>query len=134
MANYGMQTTISGSYDEVKTRVLAALKEQGFGILSEIDVQGALKEKIGEDIERYEILGACNPKLAFRALSTDRSIGLLLPCNVVLREIDGQVEVSILDPEVMFEVADSKTKTELATLPTEAKERLQAALETLKAA
>ena len=131
MPRYSMQTTVKGTYDEVKNKVTGALKEQGFGILSEIDVQHALKEKIGVDIERYEILGACNPQLAHQALQADRTIGLLLPCNVVLRELGGEVEVSILNPEVMFEVADAQTKTELASLPQEAKQRLEQALSAL---
>ena len=85
MAKYGMNSTVSGSIEEVKGRVVSALKEQGFGILTEIDVQKVLKEKIGVEFEPYLILGACNPGFAHQALSADRSIGLLLPCNVVLR-------------------------------------------------
>ncbi len=131
MARYSMQTTVKGDYDEVKEKVVGALKEQGFGILTEIDAQKTLKEKIGADMERYEILGACNPQLAHQALDADRSIGLLLPCNVVLRETNEGTDVSILDPEVMFEVADSETKARLGDLPRLAKERLQAALEHL---
>ena len=87
MARYGMTRTVRGSYDTVKTQLIEALKTQGFGIMSEIDVQKALKEKISKDIERYEILGACNPNLAAHALDTERAIGLLLPCNVVLRDL-----------------------------------------------
>lgn len=131
MARYSMQTTVKGDYNEVKEKVIGALKEQGFGILTEIDAQKTIKEKIGTDMERYEILGACNPQLAHQALDADRGIGLLLPCNVVLREIDEGTEVSILDPEVMFEVADNETKAKLGDLPRLAKERLQAALEHL---
>jgi uncharacterized protein (DUF302 family) len=99
MVTYSMQTTLRGGYEEVKSKVVQSLREEGFGILSEIDVQKALKEKLGVNIERYEILGACNPQLAHQALTVNRSIGLLLPCNVVLREAGGEVEVSILDPE-----------------------------------
>lgn len=129
-----MQTILPGEYDAVKSRVVEALKGQGFGILSEIDVQRALREKIGQDIERFEILGACNPHLAYQALSVDRSIGLLLPCNVVLREQDGEVEVSITDPEAVFNLASGETKGELADLPVEAKKRLQEALKALTGA
>lgn len=127
-----MTTTLTGGYDEVRAKLLDALKEQGFGILSEIDVQQALKEKIGADVERYEILGACNPQLAHRALSAERAIGLLLPCNVVLREVEGGVEVSILDPEAMFSVVDEATKQQLEGLPKEAKQRLGKVLHALK--
>ncbi|AEB12856.1 DUF302 domain-containing protein [Marinithermus hydrothermalis] len=134
MARYGMHTTLNGSFEEVKQKVVEALKAQGFGILSEIDVQQTLKEKIGLEMEAYQILGACNPQLASQALETDRSIGLLLPCNVVLREVADGVEVSILDPEVMFTVADEATQRQLASLPQEAKARLTRALEALKEA
>jgi uncharacterized protein (DUF302 family) len=132
MARYGMEVTLQGSMEEVKGRVIEALKAQGFGILTEIDVQKALKEKIGVDFEAYLILGACNPSLAHRALSADRSIGLLLPCNVVLRSAGDAVEVSILDPEVMFEVVEPKTRSVLAGLPKEAKTQLQKALDALR--
>ena len=98
MAKLGMSTTVTGSMEDVKEKVRASLKTQGFGILTEIDMQKTLKEKINVDIEPYLILGACNPKIANRALSADRSIGLLLPCNVVLRETGSSVEVSIQDP------------------------------------
>lgn len=131
MARYAMQTTVKGSFDKVKARVTAALKAEGFGILTEIDAQKTLQEKIGAELEPYQILGACNPQLAYRALSADRSIGLLLPCNVVLRGLGEAVEVSILDPEIMFEVADPEIKATLSSLPQEAKARLQAALRTL---
>lgn len=131
MARYSMTKTISGSYDEVKTRVQEALKAEGFGILTEIDVQATLESKLGETIERYEILGACNPQLAFQALQAERHIGLLLPCNVVLREVENGVEVSILDPEVMFEVADDEIRQSLAELPGEAQGRLRRSLEAL---
>ncbi|MCC7263155.1 MAG: DUF302 domain-containing protein [Candidatus Latescibacteria bacterium] len=132
MAPYGMYLTISGSLEEAKARVVAALKAQGFGILTEIDVQKTLKEKIGADFEPYLILGACNPHLAHQALTADRAIGLLLPCNVVLRSTGGAVEISILDPEVMFSVVEPQTQKALAALPGEAKSRLEAALAALK--
>ncbi len=132
MATYGMTTTVRGSLDAVRAKVTEALKQQGFGILTEINVQKTLKEKIGADFEPYVILGACNPQLAHRALSADRAIGLLLPCNVVLRGLGETVEVSVLDPEAMFSVVDAKTQATLAALPGEAKRRLQAALDAVK--
>lgn len=132
MATYGMQTTVRGSLEQVRAKVAEALKRQGFGILTEINVQKTLKEKIGADFEPYLILGACNPQLAHRALSVDRAIGLLLPCNVVLRSVTDGVEVSILDPEAMFSVVDPETQAALSTLPGEAKRRLQAALEAVQ--
>ncbi len=132
MARYAMQTTVKGSFEEVKAKVIEALKAQGFGILTEIDVQKTLKEKLGIDFEPYQILGACNPHLAHKALSVDRLIGLLLPCNVVLMRQGQDVAVSILDPEVMFEVTDPETQSALAALPCEAKVRLRAALDALE--
>lgn len=132
MAQYGMRILIPGSMEKVKPRVLDALKAQGFGVLTEIDVQKMMKEKIGVEFEPYLILGACNPQLAHQALSGDRSIGLLLPCNVVLRKEGPNVEVSILDPEAMFSIVEPETKKILATLPQEAKRRLQAALASLE--
>jgi len=131
MAKLGMSTTVTGSMEDVKEKVRASLKTQGFGILTEIDMQKTLKEKINVDIEPYLILGACNPKIANRALSADRSIGLLLPCNVVLRETGSSVEVSILDPEVMFSVVDGGGNADLTQLPLEAKQLLQVALDSL---
>lgn len=128
MATYGMQTTVKGSLDEVRAKITEALKQQGFGILTEINVQKTLKEKIGAEFEPYIILGSCNPQLAHQALSADRAIGLLLPCNVVLRSVGDAVEVSVLDPEAMFSLVDAKTRSALSALPGEAKRRLQAAL------
>jgi uncharacterized protein (DUF302 family) len=132
MAVYGMSIMVPGTMEVVKPQVLSALKAQGFGVLTEIDVQKTMREKIGAEYEPYLILGTCNPQLANRALSVDRSIGLLLPCNVVLRQVGGEVEVSILDPEMMFSVVEAEVQDALATLPQEAKQRLQAALASLK--
>ena len=131
MAKLGMSTTVTGSMEDVKEKVRASLKAQGFGILTEIDMQKTLKEKIDVDIEPYLILGACNPKIANRALTADRSIGLLLPCNVVLRETGTSVDVCIQDPEVLFSVVDGGGNADLTQLPLEAKQLLQAALDSL---
>lgn len=132
-ARYEMTARVHGALADIKSRVVEALKSQGFGVLTEIDVQKTLKEKLGVEMEPYLILGACSPSLAHRALSADRSLGLLLPCNVVLREVGPDVEVSIVDPETMFEVADPATKAALADLPGEARARLRAVLATLPA-
>jgi uncharacterized protein (DUF302 family) len=131
-ARYEMSTTVAGAFAAEKARVIDALKAQGFGVLTEIDVQKTLKEKIGAEMEPYVILGACNPQLAHRALEADRAVGLLLPCNVVLREEGAKIRVSILDPEKMFEVADASTKHDLEGLPEEARAKLSAALRSLE--
>ncbi|OGN94168.1 MAG: ABC transporter ATP-binding protein [Chloroflexi bacterium RBG_13_48_10] len=131
MANYGISRKIDGTLDEVKPRVLEALKSQGFGVLTEIDVQKTLKQKIDVDFKPFQILGACNPRFAYRALSADDEIGLLLPCNVVLKQESDGVVVSIQDPEVMFSVVDEKTKASMAGFPLEVKRSLQTALDAL---
>jgi uncharacterized protein (DUF302 family) len=99
MAEIGIRKTVKGSFDEVLARVPEVLKAEGFGVLTRIDVKQTLKEKIGVDFRRYQILGACNPKYAHQALSTDPAIGSLLPCSVaVWEEDDGGVAVNAVDP------------------------------------
>ena len=132
MASYGMTIKLIGTLEEVKPRVVEALKTQGFGVLTEIDVQKTLQQKIGVDFKPYLILGACNPRFAHRALSVDEEIGLLLPCNVVLKQERDGVQVSIQDPEVMFSVVDEGTKKSMLGFPQEVKRALQSALEAMK--
>jgi uncharacterized protein (DUF302 family) len=132
MAIYGMSKIVSGTLEEVKPRVVEALKSEGFGVLTEIDVQKTLKQKIDVDFKPYQILGACNPRFAHRALSVDDKIGLLLPCNVVLMQESEGVLVSIQDPEVMFSVVDDQTKASMLGFPQEVKRSLQAVLAALK--
>jgi len=132
MAKYGMNIRVKGNLEEVKGKVVEALKAQGFGILTEIDVQTTLKQKIGVDFKPYLILGACNPRFAYRALSADEAIGLLLPCNVVRRQESDGVEIIIQDPDVMFSVVDEKTKNLLVGFPQEVKSSLQSVLEALR--
>jgi len=125
---YGTAVTVDRPYAEVVEQVREALREQGFGVLTEIDVQATMREKLGEETGPYLILGACNPQLAHRALTTDRSIGVLLPCNVVVRVDDGRTVVEALDPDVMVTFTG---KPELEPVATEAKARLAAALESV---
>ena len=132
MARYGMDIKIHGDLEGVKTRLVEALKAQGFGVLTEIDVQKTLKQKIGVDFKPYLILGACNPRFAYQALSADEDIGLLLPCNITLRQEGESVAVSIQDPEVMFDVVDEETKKTMAGFPREVKRSMQSVLEALK--
>jgi uncharacterized protein (DUF302 family) len=99
MAEIGMRKTVKGGYDDVLARVPEVLKAEGFGVLTRIDVKQTLKEKIGVDFRRYQILGACNPKLAHQALTAEIGIGAMLPCSVaVWEEEDGRVTVNVVDP------------------------------------
>ena len=97
--DYGIAIRVRAPFAETVGRVRDALKAQGFGVLTEIDVQATLRDRLGEDMEPYLILGACNPPLAHRALAADRRIGLLLPCNVVVRAGAGQTVIEALDPK-----------------------------------
>lgn len=109
MATIGIRRNVKGSFDEVLARVPEALKAQGFGVLTRIDVKQTLKEKIGAEFRRYQILGACNPHYAHRALTTEPSIGALLPCSVaVWEEDDGSVTVNAVDPMQTVAAADPR--------------------------
>jgi len=126
--DYGIPLTLDLPFDEAVEQVRSALAEQGFGILTEIDVQATLRAKLGEEIEDYLILGACNPALAHRALQADRRIGLLLPCNVVVRAAGGHTVVEVMDPQLMVRVTEQPA---LDAVADEAAGRLRAALDTL---
>jgi len=126
---YGFGTTLQVSYEEAIPRVKEALKSEGFGVLTEIDVRQTLREKLGLEMEPYLILGACNPVLAHRALEQEPEIGLLLPCNVVVRAVEGGCRVEIADPKAMLGIAGNK---QLDAIADEAKQRLQRALATLE--
>lgn len=130
MSGYGMDYTAEVGFTEAVERVKDALTAQGFGILSEIDVAATMKAKLDVDMAPYLILGACMPSLAHRALAADPSIGLLLPCNVVLRAVDADTTmVQVADPELLMRVADAPA---LHPIAAEAKSRLRAAMEDLQ--
>ncbi|MFC8848001.1 MULTISPECIES: DUF302 domain-containing protein [unclassified Micromonospora] len=127
--SYAMTIRLTAGFVPTVERVRSALKDQGFGVLTEIDMRATLHEKLGVDLEEYVILGACNPPLAHRAVQADRNIGLLLPCNVVVRA-DGPdaTLVQALDPQVMVQLSDAD---ELRAVADEATRRLRAALDAL---
>ena len=127
--DYGISIRTRIPFAEAVARVRQALKDQGFGVLTEIDVQATLRDKLGQDMEDYLILGACNPPLAHRALEADRKIGLLLPCNVVVRTAGAHTIIEALNPEVMVEVAGQPS---LKPVADEAASRIRAALDSLQ--
>jgi uncharacterized protein (DUF302 family) len=127
--DYGITIRTPVPFAEAVARVREALKAQGFGVLTEIDVRATLRDKLGQDIEDYLILGACNPPLAHRALDADRRIGLLLPCNVVVRTAGGQTVIEALNPQIMAEVTGQPS---LRPVADEATSRIRAALDSLK--
>jgi uncharacterized protein (DUF302 family) len=122
--SYGFERHLpDAKFDEAVERVTAALKSEGFGVLTEIDVKATLKKKLDVDFRRYVILGACNPPLAHKALTTDPQIGLLLPCNVVVQEAPaGGITVSILDPRTMIKLVENPGVKPIAD---EAEQRLR---------
>ncbi len=126
--DYGIRVELPVSYEEAIAQVTAALKTEGFGVLTQIDVKSTLKQKIDVDFRRYVILGACNPRLAYQALSTELEIGLMLPCNVIVYETDAGSVVSIVDPQAMLGVGLSPALADVATQARERLERVAAAL------
>ncbi|MFE3542835.1 DUF302 domain-containing protein [Nocardia sp. NPDC059177] len=128
-----LSTTLQTSFTDAVTRTRAALQEQGFGVLTEIDLQATLAAKLGADMERYLILGACNPPLAHQAVTANRQIGLLLPCNVIVREHPttvGAVLVEAMNPELMVQVTGEPA---LVAVAADAGRRLQSAIDALAA-
>ena len=126
---YYFSKIISESFDDAIQKVTEALKAEGFGILTEIDIKTTLKKKLDVDFYNYKILGACNPPFAYKALLAEDKIGTMLPCNVIVQEkIPGQVEVSAVDPSASMQAIENKT---LADIAIEIRARLQKVIEQL---
>ncbi len=133
MPDYTLRTTLQRPYEETVRAVRESLTEAGFGVLTEIDLQATLRAKLGVEVAPQIILGACRPQLAHQALQADPSIAALLPCNVVVRGIDDTTTtVEAFDPDAMMSLADSHGSDALASVATEARERLKTALTSLE--
>ena len=126
---YYFNKTVSADFESVKKKVVAELEKEGFGILSEIDVQETLKKKLDVDFRKYLILGACNAPFAHKALKAENKVGTMLPCNVILQELDnGQVEVAAVNPTASMQAIENN---ELAKIASEISEKLQKVISTL---
>ena len=127
--SFSFKVDLALPYEQALEKTVAALKTEGFGVLTEIDVKSTLKQKLDADFRKYTILGACNPPLAHKALSTELDLGLLLPCNVIVYEEEGGSVVSIIDPLMMLGMVDNP---ELEQVAQEARSRLERVSQTLK--
>ncbi|MBS1763809.1 MAG: DUF302 domain-containing protein [Bacteroidetes bacterium] len=127
--SYYFSKTINGTLESAKEKVTASLMEEGFGVLTEIDMKATLKKKLDVDLKPYLILGACNPGFAHQALQAEQNIGTMLPCNVILKENEpGKIEVAAVDPVASMQAIENK---KLAHLATEVRSKLQKVIEKL---
>lgn len=126
--SYYFSTTLDKTFDEAKRQLIEALKQEGFGILSEIDVQATMKQKKDIDMPAYTILGACNPDFAYKALQLEDKIGMMLPCNVILQQKDHGIEVSAVDPVASMQAIDNSALGEISQ---EVREKLKTVIDCL---
>ena len=126
--SYHFSKRLDLSFDQAVSRVTEALKTEGFGLLTDIDVSATLKAKLKQDFRPYRILGACNPQLAYRALTLEDKIGTMLPCNVVVQQRDGRTEVAAIDPVASMQAVDNRA---LAAVASEVRDQLQSVIQTL---
>ncbi len=119
------QVSLPDDYEAAVEKVIAALKTEGFGVLTSVDMEATLKQKLDADFRRYVILGACNPPLAYRALQSDARVGLLLPCNVIVEERETGALVSIVNPEAALSVGPLAENPEIKAVAAEARARLE---------
>ena len=128
--NYYFSTTVAGNFEDIVQKTIEALKKEGFGVLTDIDVTDTLKKKLNVDFKKYRILGACNPPFAFKALQAEDKIGTMLPCNVIVQEIaDSQIEVSAIDPIVSMQ---SINNPELEKIASQIQEKLKKVINSLQ--
>jgi uncharacterized protein (DUF302 family) len=129
MMKYYIDKRIDYGFDEAIEKVTAELKKEGFGVLSEIDIHEKLKEKLDVDFRKYKILGACNPPMAYEALQAENKIGTMLPCNVIVQELDnGKTEVAAVNPVVSMQAVEND---KLACIAKDIKEKLEKVIENL---
>jgi uncharacterized protein (DUF302 family) len=127
--SYYFSKKVKGAFEEVVEKVTASLKNEGFGVLTEIDVKETLKKKLDVDFPKYRILGACNPLFAYKALQAEDKIGIMLPCNVIVQEkVEGEVEVAAVDPVASMKAVDNP---DLLSIAKQVQEKLQHVIESL---
>ena len=127
--SYYFNTIVSADFESTKERVIEELKKEGFGVLTEIDIKATLKKKIDVDFRKYVILGACNPGFAFKALTAEDKVGTMLPCNVILQELeDGRIEVAAVNPKASMQAIENR---DLEGIANEVSEKLKRVIEAL---
>ena len=133
--NYYFAETLDAPFDDIVDKVIKALKDEGFGVLTTIDVQSTLKEKLGVEFPRYRILGACNPTMAHKALQAENKIGTMLPCNVIVRDAgEGKTEVAAVDPVSSMQAVQNPALKDIASAVQQQLERVVRSLKTTAAA